>query len=252
MEHMTSGTASARAYTDAPLPAPSTPWREATFSVIDLETTGLDPTDDEIISYATVTVAEGRVSLADARYQLIRPRQMPGADTIRIHGLLESDLAEAPPLSEALDGLLEAITGRALVAHVAAVENAFLSVALAGQGLELRNPIVDTAALALGLRRRRGQRPPLREPIGLSELARELGLPVHRPHQADGDALTTAQVFLALATHLDEFEPQTLGSMQRLGSRAQRQPLLRRAFRRIKAGLAGNAAFSAGRGSAGG
>jgi DNA polymerase-3 subunit epsilon len=227
----------ARAYTDAALPAPSTPWREATFSVIDLETTGLDPTSDEIISYATVTVAGGRVSLADARYQLIRPRQMPGGETIRIHGLLESDLADAPPLSEALDGLLEAITGRTLVAHVAAVEKAFLSVALASRGLELRNPIVDTAALARGLRRQRGQAPTRRETIGLSELARTLGLPVHRPHHADGDALTTAQVFLALATHLDAFEPQTVGSMERLGSRAQRQPLLRRVLRRIGAGL---------------
>jgi DNA polymerase-3 subunit epsilon len=226
-----------RAYTDTPLPAPSTQWREATFSVIDFETTGLDPTSNEIISYATVTVAMGRVSLADARYQLIRPRQMPGGETIRIHGLLESDLADAPPLSEALDGLLEAITGRALVAHVAAVERAFLSAALASRGLELRNPIVDTAALALGLRRQRGELPTLREPIGLSALARALGLPVHRPHHADGDALTTAQVFLALATHLEEFEPQTVGSMQRLGSRAQRPPLLRRALRRIKAGL---------------
>jgi DNA polymerase III subunit epsilon len=225
------------AYTNAPLPAPSTPWREAIFSVIDLETTGLDPTNDEIISYATVTVEEGRVSLADARYQLISPRHMPGGETIRIHGLLESDLADAPPLSEALDGLLEAITARALVAHVAAVENAFLSVALASRGLELRNPIIDTAALALGLRRQRGQPPPLREPIGLSELARTLGLPVHRPHHAGGDALTTAQVFLALATHLEEFEPQTVGSMQRLRSPGQRQSPLRRALRRIEAGL---------------
>jgi DNA polymerase III subunit epsilon len=225
------------AYTGAPPPGPSTPWRDATFSVIDLETTGLDPAGDEIISYATVTVSLGRVSLADTRYQLINPRRMPSGETIRIHGLLESDLAEAPPLSEALDGLLEAITGRALVAHVAAVEKAFLSAALASQGLELRNPIVDTAALALCLRRHRGQSPPLREPIGLSELARALGLPVHRPHHADGDALTTAQVFLALATHLDAFERQTVGSMQRLGSRAQRRPLLLRALRRIEAGL---------------
>jgi len=230
---------SVRAYTEADLPAPSTPWRRATYSVIDLETTGLDPASDEIISYATVTVAEGRVSLADARYQLISPRRLPGGETIRIHGLRESDLADAPPLSEALDGLLEAITGRALVAHVAAVERGFLSAALAGHGLELRNPIVDTAALALRLSRRRGQLPNLREPIGLSDLARSLGLPVHRPHRADGDALTTAQVFLALATHLDAFEPQSVGSMQRLGSATQVRPLLRRALRRIEARLRG-------------
>jgi DNA polymerase-3 subunit epsilon len=231
---------SVRAYTASPLPAPSTPWRQASFSVIDLETTGLDPADDEIVSYATVTVAEGRVSLADVRYQLISPRRMPGAETIRIHGLRESDLADAPPLSEALDGLLEAITGRALVAHVAAVERAFLGAALASHELELRNPILDTAALALGLSRRRRQLPALREPIGLSDLARLLGLPVHRPHHADGDALTTAQVFLALATHLDAFEPQSVGSMQRLGSRPPVRPLIRQALRRIEGRLRGS------------
>jgi DNA polymerase-3 subunit epsilon len=231
---------SVRAYTDAQLPAPSTPWRQATYSVIDLETTGLDPASDEIISYATVTVAEGRVSLADARYQLISPCRMPGAETIRIHGLRESDLADAPPLSEALDGLLEAITGRALVAHVAAVERSFLGAALASHGLELRNPIVDTAALALRLSRRRRELPSLREPIGLSDLAGALGLPVHRPHHADGDALTTAQVFLALATHLDAFEPQSVGSMQRLGSRPRVWPLLQRTLRRIERRLRGS------------
>ena len=46
--------------------------------------------------------------------------------------------------------------------------------------------------------------------------ARTLGLPVHSPHVAEGDALTTAQLFLALATHLDEIEPQTVGSLARL------------------------------------
>ena len=45
-----------------------------------------------------------------------------------------------------------------------------------------------------------------------------LGLPVHSPHVAEGDALTTAQLFLALATHLDQMEPQTIGSLARLSS----------------------------------
>ena len=231
---------SVRGYTDARLPAPSTPWRQATYSVIDLETTGLDPANDEIISYATVTVVEGRVSLADARYQLISPRRMPGEETIRIHGLRESDLADAPPLPEALDGLLEAITGRVLVAHVAAVERGFLGAALAGHGLELRNPMVDTAAMALRLSRLRRQVPTLRDPIGLSDLARSLGLPVHRPHHADGDALTTAQVFLALATHLEAVEPQSVGSMQRLEPRPQVRSPLQLTLRRMLKMLPGN------------
>jgi DNA polymerase III subunit epsilon len=205
----------ARAYRTADLPGPRTPWQEVTFSVIDLETTGLDPATDEIISFATVTVADGRVRVDDARYELVRPDRMPDADTIRIHGLRESDLAAAPPLSELIDELLESITGRALVAHVASVERGFLQAALSSLGLELRSPIVDTASLARELRRLRRE-PPMKDPIGLTDLARSLGLPVHRRHHADGDALTTAQAFIALATHLDAFGPQTLRSLEQL------------------------------------
>jgi len=205
------------------MPDPNTPWREAVFSVLDFETTGLDPSANEIISFATVTVAEGRVNVGDARYELVRPRHMPDAESIRIHGLREADLAGAAPLAERLDTLLEALAGRPIVAHVAAVERGFLSAALRESGLEIVNPFVDTALLDLELRRLRRQPPAQTEPIGLSAMASELGLPVHRPHHADGDALTTAQSFIALATHLEEFGAQTVGSLAR-HSRSEPRP----------------------------
>jgi DNA polymerase III subunit epsilon len=216
----------ARDYMGAPLPDPGTPWREVSYSVIDFETTGLDPSTDEIISFAAFTVSEGKVSLHDSRYALVRPTRMPDADSIRIHGLREVDLADAPPLSARIDSLLEALTGRVLVAHVAEIETGFLSAALGAHGLNFRNPMVDTAALAVELSRLRRRSPPVdRDEApggiaisspGLGELARSLGLPVHRPHHADGDALTTAQVFLALATHLEAFHPVTLGALVRI------------------------------------
>lgn len=195
--------------------------------MVDLETTGLDPAADEIISWAALQIAGGRVRVSDIRHQLIRPRRMPDAETIVIHGLREIDLAGAPALAETLDGLLEALAGKVLVAHVAVVEQGFLEPAFADHGLELTNPIVDTARLAAELLRRRGRQVP--ETIGLEPLANELGVPAHRPHTADGDALTTAQVFLALATHLEGFKPQTVGSLQRPGGR---WPALRRGLRR--------------------
>jgi DNA polymerase III subunit epsilon len=207
--------AAAREYRETRLPTKATPWREVTYSVIDFETTGLDPERDEIISFAAVTVSGGRVLAGETRYGLIRPSRMPEPETIRIHGLREADLAGAPPLSERIDVLLEAITGRAIVAHVAAIERGFLERALRAHGLDLRNPFIDTAKLDAELRRLR-RAPPGSEPIGLSAMARGLGLPVHRPHHAEGDALTTAQAFIALASHLDAFEPQTLRSLERI------------------------------------
>lgn len=217
-----------RSYREQAFPPDSTVWQHARFSVVDLETTGLDPAHDEIISFATVTVADGRIRLDDARYELVRPKQMPDWDTIRIHGLREADLEEAKPLDEVLHALIESLAGRVLVAHVAAVERAFLGGALSTLGEKLRNPIVDTAALDRELRRLRRQPTASSDPVGLSEMARALGLPVHRPHEADGDALTTAQAFIALATHLDEFELQTVGSLRRVEDESRRPSLISR------------------------
>jgi DNA polymerase III epsilon subunit-like protein len=50
---------------------------------------------------------------------------------------------------------------------------------------------------------------------------------VHRPHHAEGDALTTAQAFIVLATHLDGFSPQTLGSLVRISLPPRRRVSLR-------------------------
>jgi DNA polymerase-3 subunit epsilon len=215
------------------MPPPATPWRSAELCVLDLETTGLDAETDEIISFATVPIVHGRARPGDGRYRLVRPRKMPEAETIVIHGLRSEDLAAAPALNEVIDELLAAITGRPIVAHVAAIEERFLRRALAASDLELRNPLIDTARLAAKLFAHRGQ--PARDSIALPALAGELGLPVHRPHEADGDALTTAQLFLALATELDAYEPQTIGSLVK-GDRPSRWAWLRRALRRLRPG----------------
>jgi DNA polymerase-3 subunit epsilon len=223
----------ARAYEGAEAPPDSTPWREAPFVVVDLETTGFDPGQDEIISFATVPVEGGRARPGAGLYELVRPERMPAAATIRIHGLRPADLAAARPLADLTGALLDALAGRVLVAHVAAIEERFLRAALGPHGVELRNPVADTAAMAARLALLRGHQRAARRTIGLSPLARSLGLPVHRPHHADGDALTTAQAFIALASHLEAYEPVSVGSLRSLpaprGGPKRLQRLARRA-----------------------
>ncbi len=206
----------AKAYARAKPPTADTPWREACYAVVDLELTGLDPRRDEIISFASVPVMEGRVVAREARALTIRPQQMPQPETIRIHGLRPVDLAEAPALAEVLDSILEALTGSVLVAHVAWVEREFLDAAFKDMGVRVSEPVLDTAVLAHHVLSRPGDFVP--ERVALSVAARKLGMPVHRPHVAEGDALTTAQLFLALASHLQRSAPQTVGSLARLST----------------------------------
>ena len=148
---------SAAAYRAARLPARRTPWREAAFCVVDVEATGLDPRRDAIIAWSAVPVDGGRVVLAGAREGLVRPPGEVPAESIRIHGLRELDLAGAPAPEQAADALLEAMSGRVLVAHAAWVERAFLGRLLRARGARLRGPVVDTSVLgpAVALRARR-------------------------------------------------------------------------------------------------
>lgn len=206
-------TAGARAYASAPLPAPATPWREAEWCVVDLELSGLDPRRHEIVSFGAVPVLDGRAALAQSVSGLVRPAGEISPDSIRIHGLRAGDLASAPPLQEALEPLFGAMAGRGLVAHVARVERAFLGRAFARLGTRLRGPVVDTAVIGrLWLSEREGRLGP--EPR-LDDLAGAMGVPVQAQHDALGDALTTAQVFIAAATHLSALAPETVRSLSR-------------------------------------
>ena len=143
-------------------------------------------------------VRGGRIGV-DRWYQVVRPDRAVTPAAMKVHALTPAELESAPPLGEVLPELRSRLRGRVIVAHAAWVERAFLDRALAAHGERLPLDLVDTAALAraLGLRQ-----PSVREP-DLEALARELGLPVHTPHHALGDALTTAQVLLVLATRLE-------------------------------------------------
>jgi DNA polymerase-3 subunit epsilon len=203
----------AAAYLAAAKPAPGTSWLSARWCVVDLELSGLDPRRNEIVSFGATPIEHGRIQLADAVSGLVRPSEPLSESSILIHGIRPDDLVDAPELDAAIDPLLAAMAGRVLVAHVAEVERAFLGVALRRQRLRLSGPIVDSEVIGrLWLCERDGAVPPKRP---LAELAYALGLPADRQHDALGDALTAAQVFLAAATHLDALKSETVRSLAR-------------------------------------
>jgi DNA polymerase-3 subunit epsilon len=164
-----------------------------------------------------VPIDDARVRLGGAVHGLVRPTRPLAEDAIRIHGIRAADLADAPPLEEAIAPLLAAMAGRVLVAHHASIERAFLRRALRRLGIRLRGPVIDTAVVArLWLTERDGEMPPR---MTLGGLAQACGLPVHSPHTAIGDALTTAQLFIATAGLLDARRPETVHGLTRAGSR---------------------------------
>jgi DNA polymerase-3 subunit epsilon len=195
----------------SPLGLRPTSWRAARFIAVDVETTGLDPRHDELISFAAVPIDRARIVAERAVAGLVRPERSPAPRSVEIHGLRAVDLAHAPPVAEALRPLAAALPGHIPVAHFAWVERRFLAPRLRSAGGRFPRRIVDTALLWRLLSIDRGEGDPGTR--SLAAVASALGLPVHRQHEAEGDALTTAQAFLALATHL---EAQGHGSVSTL------------------------------------
>jgi DNA polymerase-3 subunit epsilon len=175
-------------------------WRAIDYCALDVETTGLDLREDEIISIAAAQIHKGRIVTENNFYREVRPRKLPSAQSVQVHGLRAMDLANAEPIESLIPELAEQIGDRVLIAHAEWIERAFLKHHLKGTGVNFSRPMIDTAGLAreLGYAAEGTGREP-----SLELLARQLHVPAYAPHNALGDALTTAVVFLAFATQLE-------------------------------------------------
>ena len=206
----------AATFANAPRPSTGTPWRDAAWCALDLELTGLDPRKDVIIAIGAVPIENARVQVGRSVYTLVRTSRRSQRQAVLMHKLRVPDLADAPPLSSAIDLVFEAVSGRVPVFHTAVVERTFLGPAFARRGVRLPEA-ADTEVLGRLLLRDRDGVTANHLPLG--RLAEILGLPAEPAHHALGDALTTAAAFVALATHLDARHPETVGSLVRAGER---------------------------------
>lgn len=218
----------------APVPDPGTPLDLVELLAMDLETTGLNPRREELLSFGMVLVRGGQVHLATARHLPVRPRGQVG-DSAVVHGLTDDSLAQEPPLKEVLPQVLEALVSgaplpgtdqgvaprRVLLAHFAHVETAFLAAASRQvYGAAVGVPVVDTLELARRLLRSQNQELQAGT-VRLDACRRRHRLPRYRAHSAITDALACAELFLAQTAELERTHgrPLTLGDVQERGLR---------------------------------
>ena len=198
-----------------PFPAPSVPLDEMPLLAVDIETTGLDPRVDRVLSIGWVPVDGGSVVLGGAGRVVVRD-EVGGAggagvgSSATIHGLTDDALAGGEVMADAVARLLGALTGRVLLAHFARIETAFLSGACERLwGAPLPCVVVDTLDLEHRVVTGRGQRDPEPGALRLWSARERHGLPVYPAHEALVDALACAELYLAQRAELQAARPET-------------------------------------------
>lgn len=208
-------------------PDDRTSLEELPLLAVDLETTGLSPDRDRLLAVGWVPVDGTRIDLSGARRHVVR-RDDPGKAVV-IHGLTHDDLEVGRPLAEVLAALEADLSGRVLLAHYAPFDLAFLDVAFRSVGDQLvRPPDVCTLDLQRRLLTRHGDVPP--DGLRLWRARQYHGLPPTKAHDALGDALACAELYLAQVAVLGISGPLSLRDVRRRESWLHR--LLARSGRR--------------------
>lgn len=183
-------------------------WDAPSYWALDLETSGLKPKEDRILSVGMVPIRDGSIRWGERYYSLVRPDDPASlsAEGLRAHHILPSELAHAPPLADVLGEVDRRIRGAVLLLHHASLDLGFLRAAYLGHGMTWPKPkVVDTVDLVVKWQHRRQRFEPHAKPFrtGLAGARDELGLPPFVNHHALNDALATAELFLVLRSRLD-------------------------------------------------
>lgn len=160
--------------------------------VVDVETSGLNPITERLISIGAIGVRDAAVDVADSFEVVLRQEHASTGDNIEVHGIGGQEQREGDDPAEALVRFLEFVGKSPLVAYHAGFDATVLERALkAGLGLGFRRRWLDLADVAPIAWPERATGP------GLDGWLEPLGIPMAYRHRAIVDCLATAQLLCA-------------------------------------------------------
>ena len=166
---------------------PNQVWSDLPIVAFDTETSGAYPLESEIIELGAVKWHNGQVI---GKFQtLLKPSKLLVPENIRIHGITNEMVAEAPLMKNEVLKFCEFIDGCVLLAHHAPFDLGFLALAIEEQKLQFpTNILLCSSLLSRALLATTNHK--------LQTLVKELKLQGGDAHRAYDDAYACLQVFL--------------------------------------------------------
>ena len=177
------------------------------FVVFDTETTGLDSSNDRILSIGAVSVSGNSIHISDV-FERFLIQEKFNTETVEIHGILKTGDQQKIPEQQAIQEFLAYVRNSILIAHHAAFDVNMINQALKRLGLpRLKNKVLDTGILFKKLNEVANKH------YGLDFLCEEFKVPTNDRHTATGDAFITAQIFLKLMARMKKERSVTLDDL---------------------------------------
>ncbi|NLC42948.1 MAG: PolC-type DNA polymerase III [Clostridiales bacterium] len=168
---------------------------DQSYVVLDIETTGLDSVNNEIIEIGAVKIKDRKV--IDSFQSFVRPERAVPGNITELTGITQDMVVNAPSIEKVLPDFLTFCNNAVLVAHNAPFDLGFLREKGRCLDLTFNQPVLDTLSLS-------------RELLGnlkrfkLNVVAEYLGIQLKNHHRANDDAEATAGIMLKLFEMLEE------------------------------------------------
>ncbi len=190
------------------------------FVVVDVETTGMSPTEDRMTEIAMMKVRNG--ALVEEYSTLINPLMTISAFITDLTGIDNLMVRDAPTAREIMPDVAEFLQDSVFVAHNAAFDWGFVShSARRERSIELENPRLCTVKLS----RRILPDLPSRS---LGPVAEYLDVKIPQRHRASGDAYATALILIKFISFLKKkLALQTVEELLRVQDAGKPAPVIR-------------------------
>lgn len=178
-------------------------WKDLPLAVLDVETTGLDPIGDRVIEVGIIRFEGGEV--VETYGELINPERPIPADSTRITGITDDDVADKPTFAELAPEIHKRLQGVGIVAYNLSFDRSFMRNELERCGYAWPDdaPTLDPLIFARQFFKNHPRK-------NLGAISKLLGIPLEEAHRATHDATVTGHVLFAFADRLPESLEQLL------------------------------------------